>query len=138
MLRRAIAGDLPRLYGIRDSAAEDALSDPSVLTEPLLARLLEHGWVSVSEEPDGRIAGFAAADPRDGRICALLVAPGHEGEGIGRALLAASCEALRTAGHRVATLSLPAGSRAERHYRAAGWTALGDDANGGRVFRKAL
>src|SRR5262249_49535555 len=98
MLRRATPDDLPRICAIRDGAHEDPLSDPSVLTAARLASLLENGPIWLWEEPEGLVAGFAAADPGDGRVWALLVAPGHEGKGIGRTLLAAVCGALRAAG----------------------------------------
>ncbi len=42
---------------------------------------------------------------------------------------------LREAGHRTATLSTESGSRADRFYREAGWTALHIDKRGEQVFR---
>jgi hypothetical protein len=53
-------------------------------------------------------------------------------------LLDRSCEALRQAGHQTAILSTEAGTRAERHYRAAAWTATGTSPRSELIFRKAL
>jgi GNAT superfamily N-acetyltransferase len=86
----------------------------------------------------GKIVGFSAADTRDGSVWALFVDPAHEGRGIGRALLARVCTALRGAGHHVARLGTAPGTRAERFYRRDGWTAEGLDARGEMVFRKSI
>jgi len=89
-------------------------------------------------EADGLVTGFSGSDKRDGSIWALLVAPGHDGKGIGRALLKTACDALREAGHRAATLSTEPGTRAERHYRADGWITAGVNDRGVLVFQKPL
>jgi GNAT superfamily N-acetyltransferase len=138
MLRRATPIDIPRIFEIRDSVRENILSDPSRVTPADVAWFVENGPVWVWQEPDGVVAGFAAGDPRDGWVWALFVAPGHEGKGIGRALLKATCGRLREAGHRSATLSTDPGTRAERHYRADGWTVTGTNAKGELIFQKPL
>ena len=138
MLRRATKADVPRICEIRDSVRENILSDPSRVTPADIAWFLDHGPIWVWQEPDGGVAGFSAGDPRDGWIWALFVAPGHEGKGIGRALLKAACDRLREAGHNTATLSTEPDSRAERHYRADGWTATGYSERGEIVFQKPL
>ncbi|MFZ2007846.1 MAG: GNAT family N-acetyltransferase [Stellaceae bacterium] len=138
MLRRATEADVPRIREIRDSVRENILSDPSRVTPADMAWFLEHGPIWVWEEPDGAVAGFSAGDPRDGWVWALFVAPGHEGKGIGRALLKATCDTLRAAGHATATLSTGPGTRAERHYRADGWVVTGRSDKGELVFQKPL
>jgi GNAT superfamily N-acetyltransferase len=90
----------------------------------------------VWQDSDGRLGGFAAGDARNGTIWALLVMPGDEGRGIGRALLRATCETLRQAGHKTAALRLEVGTRAERHYRADGWTGTAE--KGVLVLTKVL
>jgi len=137
MLRRATEIDIPRIFEIRDSVRENILSDPSRVTPADIAWFLGNGLVWVWEE-DGRVVGFSAGDVRDGTIWALFVAPGHEGKGIGRALLKAACATLRDAGHAVVTLSTDPGTRAERHYRNDGWTAAGQNPKGELVFQKPL
>jgi GNAT superfamily N-acetyltransferase len=138
MLRRAAPADLPDILEIRDSVRENGFSDPSAVTASDSARLIDQAAYWVWQEPDRRIAGFSASDISDGTIVALFVAPGHEGKGIGRALLKAACGTLRTAGHRAATLSTDPGTRAERHYRADGWSVIGTNAKGALIFQKEL
>jgi GNAT superfamily N-acetyltransferase len=138
MLRRATDDDVPAITEIRDSVGENILSDSSRVTAADIAWFLANGPIWVWEEPGVGVAGFSAGDPRDGWVWALFVAPGHEGKGIGRALLKAACDSLRTAGHTTATLSTDLGTRAERHYRAAGWTATGHNAKGELIFQKPL
>jgi GNAT superfamily N-acetyltransferase len=138
MLRRAVEADVPRIREIRDGVRENILSDPSRVTEADIAWFLDHGPIWVWEEANGAVAGFSAGDPRDGWVWALFVAPGYEGKGIGRALLKAACDRLREAGHNIATLSTEPGTRAERHYRADGWTTTGSSERGEIVFQKPL
>jgi hypothetical protein len=45
---------------------------------------------------------------------------------------------LRDAGHRAVTLTTDPGTRADRFYREAGWTALGIDERGEQIFRSPL
>jgi GNAT superfamily N-acetyltransferase len=138
MLRRATSADVPRISEIRDSVRENRLSDPSRVTPTDIAWFLENGPIWVWEEDDDMVAGFSAGDPRNGWVWALFVAPGHEGKGIGRALLKATCDTLRDAGHSTATLSTEPGTRAERHYRAHGWTSVSQTERGELVFQKPL
>src|SRR5215813_11495386 len=114
MIRAATTADLSRIFAIRDSVRENRLSDPAAVTEADAAWFLAHGPVWVWQEPDDAVVGFSAGDPRDGTVWALFVAPGHEGKGVGRALLQAACNSLREAGHSVARLSTDSGTRAER------------------------
>jgi len=134
MPRPAIPADLPALLAIREAAGADALSDPALVIEVDLRRLIATGSVTVWEEGD-QVAGFAAVDA--GTIH-LLVDTARRGKGAGRELLAAACAALKAAGHVAATLTLAPGGAAERHYRAAGWLAVGETAKGGTVLKKPL
>jgi GNAT superfamily N-acetyltransferase len=138
MIRPATRADIPRLFEIRNSVGENRLSDPSVVTEADAARFIESGALWVWQEADGLITGFSAGDARDGTIWALFVAPGHEGKGIGRALLKTACDALRAAGHQTAMLTTAPGTRAERHYRADGWSDAGHNDKGELILRKPL
>ena len=138
MIRRATRADIPRIFDIRHGVRENRLTDPSLVTEANAERFIADGALWVWQEADGLVAGFSGGDTHDGSIWALFVAPGHEGKGIGRALLIQACDALREAGHRAAWLATEPGTRAERHYRAAGWTASGYSAKGELIFRKRL
>jgi GNAT superfamily N-acetyltransferase len=132
MLRPANPADLPALLAIRDASGADALSDPALVIEADLRRLIATGSVTVWEE-EGQVAGFAAAD---GEMIYLLVDTARRGKGGGRELLATACAALKAAGHAAATLTLAPGGIGERHYRAAGWFNAGETATGGTVLKK--
>jgi len=138
MIRLASQSDIPRILEIRDSVRENPLSDPNAVTEAGAAGFIDSGALWVWHEADGLVTGFSAGDVRDGSIWALFVAPGHEGKGIGRAMLKTACDALREAGHPVAILTAAPGTRAERHYRADGWTVFGTNQKGELVFQKPL
>jgi GNAT superfamily N-acetyltransferase len=134
MLRPAVPADLPALLAIRDAAGVDALSDPALVIEADLRRLIAAGSVNVWDEA-GEIAGFAAVDEE---TIHLLVNTVARGKGGGRELLATACAALMAAGHIAATLTLAPGGTAERHYSAAGWLAAGETPMGGTVLKKPL
>lgn len=138
MIRSATHADIPRILEIRDGARENRLTNLDAVTEAVAKRFADGGTLWVWQEAGGPVVGFAAIDVGTGSVRALLVAAGHEGKGIGRKLLNHACDALRDTGHCVATIALEPGISAERHYRAAGWTAIGDNDGGERVFRKPL
>ncbi len=136
-IRRARLDERPRITEIRLAVRENQLMDPSRVTDADYRWFNDNPGIWVWEE-DGRILGFSAADTRDGTIWALFIDPDHEGRGIGRALLAKACDVLREAGHRTATLGTEPGSRADRFYRQAGWTALHIDERGEQILRLDL
>ena len=134
MLRPAALADLPRLVPIRDGSGADALSDPLLVDEAMLARLIASGAVTVWDDA-GDAAGFAAVD---GAAISILVDPARRNRGVGRALLDWACKEARQAGHAEARLTLAPGGTAERHYRAAGWRDAGSSTSGGLVLKKPL
>jgi len=134
MLRPAVAADLRRLLAIRDASGDAALSDPALVSEAALRRLIAAGSVTAADL-DGGVAGFAAVD---GAAIHLLVDDAARGRSVGRDLLAAACAAIAAAGHATATLTLATGGAAERHYRAAGWIAAEKAAAGGLALKKPL
>ncbi|HXW27438.1 MAG TPA: GNAT family N-acetyltransferase [Xanthobacteraceae bacterium] len=136
MIRKATRADHPRISEIRFAVRENRLSNPEAIG-PTVDWVFDHSTFWVWEE-DGAIQGFSAADPRDGTIFALFVHPDYEGRGIGRALLPLACDVLRQGGHATAALTTQAGSRAERFYRADGWTEVGRKEDGQIVFEKSL
>jgi GNAT superfamily N-acetyltransferase len=136
MIRRATRADYPRISDIRFAVRENRPGNPAVI-ESLVDWLFDNSTFWVWEE-DGAIQGFSAADPRDGSICALFVHPSYEGRGIGRALLPLACDTLKASGHAMAVLTTEAGTRAERFYRADGWTEIGRKDDGQIIFQKSL
>ncbi len=136
-LRRALPGDQPRISEIRMAVTENVLSDPSRVTEAEIAWYREQGIFLVAEVA-GSVIGFACANHQTALIWALFLDAGHEGQGIGRALLDAALAELTAIGHRQAWLTTGAGTRAERFYRAHGWRDMGRELEGQIVFVKRL
>jgi GNAT superfamily N-acetyltransferase len=139
MIRRARRADQRRIYEIRFAVAENRPSDAAVIAgiAKLVDWLFDHSTIWAWEE-DGAIQGFSAADPRDGSVCALFIDPLYERRGIGRALLPLACDILKASGHATAVLTTQAGTRAERFYRADGWTEVGRQEDGQIIFQKSL
>lgn len=106
-----------------------------------LAMPVPHRWWVA--EIDQLIIGFAGirpsrdpVDPTLGELDTIAVAPSHWRQGIGRALLAASHDALRAAGYREAVLWTLAGyDQGQRFYEAAGWRFDGGVRDAGRQVR---
>jgi ribosomal protein S18 acetylase RimI-like enzyme len=76
----------------------------------------------IATDETDRPVGFAAVHPAEGEMYLLFVHPDHAGRGIGRALLAAAHDALRSAGCREAFLyTHEQNERAIAVYEAAGY-----------------
>jgi GNAT superfamily N-acetyltransferase len=106
---------------IRLAVTENALRDPTRITVAMYEDYLERsgrGWVA---EPDGEIVGFSYADDVNASIWALFIEPGHEGLGLGKALLDQATAWLFERGHDHIRLTTGAGTRADRFYAARGW-----------------
>jgi GNAT superfamily N-acetyltransferase len=122
-IRPAAPADIPRLIEIRGAVRENRLSDPGSVTAADYLPYIEAGrcWVA---EAEGRVVGFAALDAEGSSVWALFVAPEAEGRGVGRGLMEALVEEARRRGLSALRLETEAGSRAERFYRAAGWSRV--------------
>jgi GNAT superfamily N-acetyltransferase len=138
LIRKATAADRPRIAEVRNAVRENRLNPANAdRVDGTADWIFQNGTFWVWEQ-DGAIQGFSVADPRDGTIFGLFVHPDYEGRGIARALLPLACEDLRIAGHTVATLTTDPGSRAERFYRADGWSETGRQDDGQIIFQKRL
>ncbi len=75
-----------------ESAAHANLCDPSeAFLSELRARIpqeIAKGWRLYVTDDDGRIVAMLAIVPKNGNLDQIFVAPGRQGEGIGKALLA--------------------------------------------------
>jgi GNAT superfamily N-acetyltransferase len=136
-MRTAVYADIPRMVELRGAVHENRLGDPTRVTLADYMWFIDNAAIHIWDVGD-TIRGLSAGDLRDGSIWALFVDPAFEGLGIGQALIAAACARLRQAGHRSATLSTDAGTRAERFYLRNGWTAQGRNPRGEIIFSKAL
>jgi GNAT superfamily N-acetyltransferase len=79
---------------------------------------------------DSRIVGFAIGDFPDSNVYALFVEAEYEGRGVGRLLHDTMMDWFFSAGAETVWLSTDPNTRAERFYRAAGWSFRGTEANG--------
>lgn len=133
-IRPATLADLPRLQEIRAAVRENVLNSPGRVT---LADYEDHitgrgrTWVA---EDDGRIVGFCSADAVTASIWALFVDPAYERRGHGRRLLAPAVAWLRSGGAEKIVLGTAPNTRAERFYRAGGWTTNGAVSHGELAF----
>jgi GNAT superfamily N-acetyltransferase len=106
---------------IRLAVTENILRDPTRITVGMYEDYLERlgrGWVA---ESAGEIVAFCYADKIDASIWALFVRPGHEGRGLGKALLKLAADWLFEAGHERVHLTTGVDTRADRFYAAQGW-----------------
>ena len=124
-IRVATTDDIVRMHGIRTAVRENRLSSPDRIRHEDYAAFLSgkgRGWAF---EQNGGLVGFGIADHQRRNIWALFVAPGFEGQGIGRALLDAMTEWLFAQSAAPVWLTTAPGTRAEGFYRAAGWREAG-------------
>jgi GNAT superfamily N-acetyltransferase len=98
------------------------MPDPAQQEPRWRERLAEGIDVHVFDQ-DGVVAGFAALDGNELR--AIYVDPRAQGAGVGSALLEASVEGLRAAGHREAFLwCFEANGLARAFYERHGWALV--------------
>jgi GNAT superfamily N-acetyltransferase len=137
-IRQATPLDIPAMSAIRLSVKENALSDPSRVTEQMYRDYLEllgRGWVA---EVDGAVVGFSYADKADASIWALFVSQDHEGKGIAKRLLQVAVDWLFALGHESVHLNTSRDTRADRFYTGQGWarSVLNERDAGFRLTRK--
>lgn len=134
-LRRATDADVPAMQRVRGAVRENRLVSVVLTEDDYRAAIAPpgRGWVALV---DGTLRGFAVGDARTGNVWALFVEPGFERRGLGRALLDALVAWLAGEGPERLWLTTEPGTRAERFYRAAGWTAAGTTSGGELVFER--
>lgn len=122
IFRRATESDIDAIFVVRFAVKENVLSNPARVTREMCIDYLDklgRGWVC---EIEGRVVGFSYAARADHSIWALFVLPDFEGRGVGKALLNAAVDWLFEIGAERVILSTEANTRADRFYRAQGWT----------------
>jgi ribosomal protein S18 acetylase RimI-like enzyme len=131
-IRRAIADDAQKIGAVFDAAVRDGWTYlGEVAREPMFSPdqwdklVIEHAppnaLLVAIDEPDN-VVGFTAVHAREGEMFLLFVHPEHAGRGVGRALLDAAHETLRSAGHREGFLyTHEENERALAVYEAAGY-----------------
>lgn len=131
-IRPARQDDVPAIFHVRTSVRENALNMAQLaalgITPETVAAAIDDtpcAWVATIH---GDVVGFSMVDLDSGCLFAAFVLPGHEGHGLGTALIHAAEAALFTS-HAVAWLGTAGNSRAARLYRHLGWgneSLLGD------------
>ena len=136
-LRRAVAADAPTIGAVFDAAVAAGWTYLGPLVaEPMFT---PHDWeqlvtdheppnvLLVAEDGTG-VIGYAAAHPEECEMFLLFVHPARAGRGVGRMLLAAADDALRSAGCCEAFLFVhEQNQRAIDVYCAAGYRPDGSD-----------
>jgi len=148
VIRQALRKDAPRLAQINHAAW--AAAYPRILSAALLARQLEadamtrtaamwmrrlshpsadQGMTSLVAEDQGLVIGWIRVGPAEapehsmGEVHGIYVDPEWWGEGVGRSLMEAGHEVLRSSGFSKAILWVLEGNdRAKRFYEHLGWS----------------
>lgn len=131
--RPLTANDIPAVFAVRTSTRENTLTmeqlrdDYGVTPESMAVGLAAtlRGWLC--EEQD-EVVAFAIGDGATGEVNVVAVLPGHEGRGIGKALLGRVQDWLFSMGHReIWLLANPDPAiRATGFYRRLGWRRTGE------------
>jgi GNAT superfamily N-acetyltransferase len=135
LIRRATANDVAAMFEVRTGVRENHLSMQQLatlgITPETLPPMLDgdgRGWIA---DVDGEVVGFSMADARQATVFGMFMRSGHEGRGIGRALMAAAEDWLFATGCTRIWLLTDADPqvRANGFYRHLGWIedAIEDD-----------
>ena len=123
LVRTAVREDMPGLWEVRYSVAENTLLPGRISDEELRLSIEEagRGWVA---EEDARILGFAIG-LLSGNVWALFVRPEAQGRGIGSALHSEMLAWFSQQGLSHLWLSTGTNTRARAFYEARGWQYAG-------------
>jgi len=145
IIRPATETDVPVLFEIRCSVGEnhqsrEELAGIGVTEDAVRAMIVGGEYVSFVAEIDGVEAGFTMAEVAERYVFACFVKPDCEGNGIGRALMEKTEDALRQLGVSEAWLSTGPGEelRAVGFYAHLGWRRNGYLEDGQIRFEKRL
>ncbi|NVK86860.1 MAG: GNAT family N-acetyltransferase [Gammaproteobacteria bacterium] len=132
-LRTAQEGDIAEMHRVRLAVRENRLTSSVISAEDYRREITEtgKGWVIVK---DAQVVGFAVANRQTASIWALFIAPGFEGCGLGRQLLAVMVYWLWQQGAQRVSLTTEPNTRAAAFYTAAGWRNQGLQENGDCLF----
>jgi ribosomal protein S18 acetylase RimI-like enzyme len=132
VLRRAVPGDAQAIGAVFDAsvrvgwaflgeAAQRPMFEPHQWDE-LVAYMAPPNVLLVATDPAGTIVGYSAVRVPEGEMFLLFVHPAHGGKGVGRALLEAAHDELRSAGcTEVFLFTEERNARARAVYEAAGY-----------------
>jgi len=140
--RPATAEDVPACLELRGRTRENAIPVERLAAMGITAESwsgdvrsgLLPGYVCTHGE---RIVGYCFGDASTGEVAVLALLPEHEGQGVGKRLLALVVDRLARSGHRRLFLGCSSDPRTRSHgfYRHLGWQSTGTiDANGDEVL----
>jgi len=141
--RPATADDVPRCIELRALTRQNAVSAERLASYGITAaswgnalrRGDQAGFVATQHDD---IVGYCFGDTRSGEVLVLALLPAHEGQGVGRRLLAEMVERLFAAGqHRLFLgCSTDPATRSHGFYRHLGWVPTGQvDAHGDEILQ---
>jgi len=123
--REAKVEDISHIQIVRNSVKENALSDPSLISDLDCEDFILNrgkGWVC---EVENQIVGFAIADLEANNIWALFIRPEFEAKGIGRKLQTIMLNWYFSTGKDDVWLVTAPSTRAARFYESSGWKQMG-------------
>ena len=123
-LRLAVAADLPQMWEVRYSVAENTLT-PGRINDAAFLQAIEstgRGWVI---EADGQIQAFAVGNALTGNVWALFVRPQAQGRGYGSRLHTVMLEWFHTQKVELLWLSTGTHTQARKFYEKHGWQCVG-------------
>lgn len=131
-LRPAVPEDARECLRIRGLTRENAFSEQDlrqlgITVESWRAGIQSGQFPGYVACVDGLMAGYCFADRDSGEIMVLALLPRHEGQGLGKALLARMTEDLRWRGLKRLFLACNASPKVRAHgfYRHLGWQETG-------------
>ena len=125
IIREANLNDIPKIQIVRNSVAENTLSDPNLVTDKDCEEFLTQrgkGWVC---EVDLEVVGFAIVDLKDNNDWALFLNPKYEKKGFGKKLHTVMLDWYFSQTKKNLWLGTAFDTRAEAFYRKAGYTEIG-------------
>lgn len=125
IFRQATQDDILPMQVVRNAVKENALSDPSVISNASYIPYLETrgmGWVCTIKD---QLVGFAILDRQEKNVWALFVLPEFEGRGIAQELQRMMLKEYFAHTQETLWLGTAPNTRAENFYRASGWKEIG-------------
>lgn len=125
MYREAKTEDIKQIQIVRNSVKENALSNPTLVSDKDCEEYLTvrgKGWVC---EVDNTIVGFSIIDLKENNIWALFVKPEFEKKGIGKELYTRMMDWYFDQTKTPVWLGTAPNTRAEKFYETLGWVKTG-------------
>lgn len=131
-LRAAEARDIPAMFHLRAHTADNPISQArlaelGITPDSLLLQMQTLSYRAWVWEEQDRIQAFCAAEASQGEVLVLAVLAGHEGRGLGRALLQEALRFLQSSCSHQPWLMAGQDSKLRSHgfYRRLGWQPSG-------------